>query len=82
MLFLQSSHYDELKEVFGAGLPVLFAALGLALLFGALAVIPPSALPAGSLADFLAPRRRHLTLLSLSICVSTLIGFAIVYLAV
>lgn len=79
MLLLNGGHFEELKETFGAGLPVLFAAVGLSLVLVGLAAIPPSALPPGVLADFVAPRRRQLALVAASISLSCAVVFAIVF---
>jgi hypothetical protein len=78
-LFLQGGHFDELQEAFGAALPVLFAAVGISLLLVVLAALPPSALPAGTIAEFITPRRRQLTLVAISICFSAVIAFVIVF---
>lgn len=81
MLLLESGHYLELKEAFGAGFPALFAAVGISLLLVVLAAIPPSAFPAPILADLVAPRRRQLAIVGISISLATAMGFAIVVLA-
>lgn len=82
MLLLESGHFAELKETLGAGLPPIFAALGISLLLVVLAAIPPSALPVAILSDLLAPRRREVALVGLSICLGTAMGLAIVVWAV
>lgn len=78
MLFLESGHYAELKEALGAGLPAIFAAVGVSLLLVVLAAIPPSALPTSILADFVVPRRREIALIGIAVCLSAVIGLAIV----
>jgi hypothetical protein len=78
MLILDEGHYGELKDALGAGLPAIFAVLGISLLLGILAAIPPSALPV-LLSDFLAPRRRHVAFAAASVCLSGAIGLGIVF---
>jgi hypothetical protein len=78
MLFLEGGHYAELKEALGAGLPALFAAIGVSVVLFALAAIPPSALPGGILSEILAPRRREVALVGIAICLSAAVAFAIV----
>lgn len=79
MLILDEGHYRELKEALGAGLPAILAVVGVSLLLGILAVIPPSALPFPILSDFLASRRRHVALAAASVCLSGAIGLGIVF---
>jgi hypothetical protein len=79
MLVLDSGHYEELKEALGAGLPVIFAAVGVSVLLGILAAIPPSALPLPVLSDFLALRRRQVGIAAASVCISAAIALAIVF---
>jgi hypothetical protein len=78
MLFLESGHYVELKEAVGAGFPAILAAIGISFLLVVLAAIPPSALPVTILSDLLAPRRREVALVGLSICLGTAMSLAIV----
>jgi hypothetical protein len=78
MLLLESGHYAELKEALGAGLPAIFAAIGISLLLVVLAAIPPSALPLPILSDLLAPRRSQVALVGASICLGTAAGLVIV----
>ena len=79
MLFSDGGHFDELKEALGAGLPVLFAAVGLSLLLVVLAALPPSTLPEGVLSDLLAARRGQVALVGVTISLSAAIAFAIVF---
>jgi hypothetical protein len=79
MFILDGGHYGELKEALGAGLPVVFAAVGVSLLLVLLAAIPPSALPVPMLSDFLASRRRQVAVAAASICLSACIAIAIVF---
>jgi hypothetical protein len=79
MLFLASGRDAELREALGAALPLLYGAIGVSLLLVILAAIPPSSLPGGMLAEFLAPRRREVALIGVSICLSAMISFAIVF---
>jgi hypothetical protein len=79
MLLFESGHYAELKEALGAGLPVLFAAIGVSVLLVALAAIPPSALPVTMLSELVAPRRRELALVGVAICLSAACVLAIVF---
>jgi hypothetical protein len=78
MLILDEGHYRELKEALGAGLPAIFAVIGISLLLGILAAIPPSALPVPILSDFLASRRLHVALAAASVCLSGAIALGIV----
>lgn len=79
MLILDGGQLEELKEALGAGLPAILAVLGVSLLLGILAAIPPSALPVPLLAEFLASRRRHVALAAASVCLSAAMGLAIVF---
>ena len=79
MLFLASGRDAELREALGAALPLLYAAIGVSLLLVILAAIPPSSLPGGMLAELLSPRRREVALIGVSICLSAIISFAIVF---
>jgi hypothetical protein len=79
MLILAGGHYNELKEALGAAFPALFSVVGISLLLVVLAAIPPSALPVPILSAFLASRRREVALAAGSVCLSTAIGFAIVF---
>lgn len=78
MLYFESGHYAELKEALGAGLPAIVAAVGMSILLVVLAAIPPSALPTAILADLVVPRRREIALVGVAICLSAVIGLAIV----
>jgi hypothetical protein len=78
MLLLESGHYSELRDALGAGFPAIFAAIGISFLLVVLAAIPPSALPAAILSDLVAPRRRQVALVGLSICLGTAMSLAIV----
>jgi hypothetical protein len=78
MILLENGHYAELKEALGAGFPAIFAAIGISFLLVVLAAIPPSAFPVTILSDFLAPRRRQIALVGLSICLGTAMGLTIV----
>jgi hypothetical protein len=78
-MVIDGGHYEELKEALGAGLPVIFAAVGVSLLLVILAAIPPSALPVPILSDFLASRRRQVVLAAASVCLSAAIGLGIVF---
>lgn len=71
MLFLNGGHLTELKEALGAGLPALFAAVGLSLVLVVLTTIPPSALPPSVVSDFLVHRRRQVGLVGAAIVLST-----------
>jgi hypothetical protein len=71
MLFFEGGHYGELKEALSAGLPVLFAAIGVSVLLVALAAIPPSAL--------VGPRRREVALVGAAIGLSAAIVFVVVF---
>jgi hypothetical protein len=79
MLIFDEGHYGELKDALGAGLPVIFAVVGISLLLGILAAIPPSALPVPVLSEFLASRRRHVAFAAASVCLSGAIGLGIVF---
>jgi hypothetical protein len=79
MLLFESGHYQDLKEALSAGLPVLFAAIGVSALLAALAAIPPSALPVAVLSELVAPRRRQLALVAVAICLSAAIVLAVVF---
>ena len=79
MLLSNGGHFDELKEALGAGLPVIFAAVGLSILLFALAALPPSTLPEGVLSDLLAARRRQVALVGVAISLSSAIVFTIVF---
>jgi hypothetical protein len=79
MLFFEGGHYGELKEALSAGLPVLFAAIGVSVLLVALAAIPPSALPEGILSDLVGPRRREVALVGAAIGLSAAIVFVVVF---
>jgi hypothetical protein len=79
MILSQSGHVEELKEALNAGLPVYFAALVISLVLVVLAAIPPSALPASLITEFVAPRRRQLALLGGAISLSAGIVLAIVF---
>jgi hypothetical protein len=68
-----------LKETLGAAFPALFGAVGVSIFLAVLAVIPPSALRGAPITEFIAPRRRQLTLVSASIAFSTAIAFAVVF---
>ena len=73
MVFLNGGHYAELEETLGAGLPVIFATIAVSLLLLLLAAIPPSALPVG-ISDLLAPRRRQVAVVGISVCLASAIG--------
>jgi hypothetical protein len=79
MFLLQSGHAGELKEALNAGLPVYFAAFGISLFLVGLAAIPPRALPASPLFEFVASRRRELALIGGAVCLSAAIVLAIVF---
>jgi hypothetical protein len=79
VLFSNGGHFDELKEALGAGLPVLLAAVGLSLLLVVLAMLPPSMLPEGALADLLAERRGQVALVGIAISLSAAIVVGIVF---
>jgi hypothetical protein len=79
VLFSNGGHFDELKEALGAALPVLLAAVGLSLLLLVLAALPPSMLPEGALADFLAERRGQVALVGVAISLSAAIVVGIVF---
>ena len=81
---LGTCHRPKLLEplklsAFGAGLPVIFAAVGLSLLLVVLAALPPSTLPEGVLSNLLAARRRQVALVGVAISLSAVIVFAIVF---
>jgi hypothetical protein len=78
LVFLSGGHYAELEETLGAGLPVIFATVGVSLLLLALAAIPPSVLPAG-VSELLAPRRRQVAVVAVSVCLGTAIGLLTVF---
>ena len=79
MPFSNGGHLDELKEAFGAGLPILLAAVGLSLLLLVLAALPPSKLPKGALGDLLAAHRRQVALVGIAISLSAAIVVGIVF---
>ncbi len=79
MFLFQSGHSEELKEALSAGLPVYFAALTISLFLVVLAALPPSALPASPLTEFVASRRRQLALVGGAILLSAAIVLAIVF---
>jgi hypothetical protein len=79
MLILDEGHYGELKDALGAGLPAIFAVVGISLLLVILAAIPPSALPVPVISDFLASRRRHVAFAAAAVCLSGAIGLGIVF---
>jgi hypothetical protein len=79
VLLSNGGHFDELKEALGAGLPVIFAALGLSILLVVLAALPPSTFPEGVLSDLFAARRRQVALVGIAISLSAAIVFAIVF---
>jgi hypothetical protein len=79
VLLSNGGHFDELKEAFGAGLPVIFAALGLSILLVVLAVLPPSTFPEGVLSELFVTRRRQVALVGVAISLSATIVFAIVF---
>jgi hypothetical protein len=68
-----------LKATLGAALPILSTAVGVSIFLAVLAVIPPSALRGAPITEFIAPRRRELTLVSVSIAFSTAIAIAVVF---
>lgn len=78
MVFLNGGHYAELEETLGAGLPVIFATIAVSLLLLLLAAIPPSALPVG-ISDLLAPRRRQVAVVGISVCLASAIGLLTVF---
>jgi hypothetical protein len=79
MFVFASGHSKELKEALSAGLPVYFAAITISVFLVVLAAIPPSALPASSLTEFVASRRRQLALVGGAILLSVGIVLAIVF---
>lgn len=79
MFVFASGHSEELKEALSAGLPVYFAAITISVFLVVLAAIPPSALPASSLTEFVASRRRQLALVGGAILLSAGIVLAIVF---
>lgn len=79
MFLFQSGHSEELKEALSAGLPVYFAAITISVFLVVLAAIPPSVLPASSLTEFVASRRRQLALVGGAILLSAGIVLAIVF---
>jgi hypothetical protein len=78
MVFLTGGHYAELEETLGAGLPAILAAVALSLLLLVVAALPPSALPVG-ISELLAPRRRQVAAVGVSVCVGALTGLLIVF---
>ena len=78
MVFLNGGHYAELEETLGAGLPVIFATIAVSLLLLLLAAIPPSVLPVG-ISDLLAPRRRQVAVVGISVCLASAIGLLTVF---
>jgi hypothetical protein len=80
VLLSNGGHFDELKQALGAGLPVIFAAVGLSILLVVLAALPPSTLPQGVLSDLLAARRREVAVVGVAISLSAAIVFATVVL--
>ena len=78
MLLSNGGHLDELKEALGAGLPVIFAAVGLSILLVVLAALPPSTLPQGVLSELLAARRKEVAVVGVAISLSAAIVFTIV----
>jgi hypothetical protein len=79
VLFSNGGHFDELKEAFGAGLPVIAAAVGLSLLLVVLAALPPSTLPDGALSNLLAARRKQVAIVGVAISLSAAIVVGIVF---
>jgi hypothetical protein len=79
VLFSNGGHFDELKEALGAGLPVIFAAVGLSILLVVLAALPTSMLPQGALADLLAARRRDVAIVGVAISLSAAMAVVIVF---
>jgi hypothetical protein len=79
MFLFESGHSGELREALGAGLPVYFGAIAISLLLVVLAAIPPSALPASLLSEFVASRRRQLALAGGAICLSAGVVLAVVF---
>jgi hypothetical protein len=78
MIFLSGGRYAELEETLGAGLPVILAAVALSLLLLLVAAIPPSALP-GGISEVLAPRRRQVAVVAVSVCLGAAIGLLVVF---
>jgi hypothetical protein len=78
MVFLSGGHYAELQETLGAGLPAIFATIAFSLLLLVLAAIPPSVLPVG-ISDLLAPRRRQVAVVGISVCLASAIGLLTVF---
>ena len=78
MIFLSGGHYAELEETLGAGLPAIFATVALSLLLLVLAALPPSVLPVG-ISDLLAPRRRQVAVVGISVCLASAIGLLTVF---
>jgi hypothetical protein len=79
MLLFESGHYRDLTEALSAGLPVLFAAIGVSVLLIVLAAIPPSVLPEGILSDLVGPRRRQVALVGAAVGLSAAIVFVVVF---
>jgi hypothetical protein len=79
MLFFEGGHYGELKETLSAGLPVLFAAIGVSVLLVALAALPPSTLPGDILSGLVGPRRREVALVGAAIGLSAAIVLVVVF---
>ena len=79
MFLSESGHVEEFKETLHAGLPILFAAIVISVVFVALAAIPPSALPGSALAQFVATRRRQFALVGGAISVSAALVLAVVF---
>lgn len=79
MFLFESGHMSELKEALSAGLPVYFAAIVISVVLVLLAAIPPSALPASFLGEFVAGRRRELALVGGAVSLSAGIVLAIVF---
>jgi hypothetical protein len=78
MVFLSGGRYAELEETLGAALPAILATTGLSLLLLVLAAIPPSALPVG-ISELLAPRRRQVAAVGVSVCLGAAIGLLTVF---
>lgn len=79
MLLSNGGHFDELKETLDAGLPILLAAVGVALVLLLVAVLPSSTLPDGVLSDLLDGRRSQVALLGAAIGLSAGTACAIVF---
>lgn len=78
ILLLNGGHYAELEETLGAGLPAILATIGLSFLLLVLAALPPSALPVG-ISELLAPRRRQVAVLGVSVCLGAAVGLLVVF---